>query len=109
VTALDLDALEAEALGRTEPASINYRGVELEFPPPAAWPISLMRRLQRDGDLGVLDEVMGKGAVGQLSDAGLTVAGLRLMLERLGVDIGSGPPLSESSAPSRSSNGTRKK
>ena len=96
MTAIDLDALEAEALAMA-PAGIEftYRGVTFTVPPAKAWPLSVQRRLAH-GDVDALDGVLGGTTFAALADAGLTQAGFEQLLDRLQKAAG-GPPLPASS------------
>lgn len=98
MTAVDLDALEAEALA-TAPAGVpfSYRGVEFTVPPAKCWPLSVQRRLAH-GDVDALDEVLSGTTFEGLANAGLTQAGFEALLDRLQKMAG-GPPLPRSSAP----------
>lgn len=100
MTAVDLDALEAEALARVPDrhgVEFTYRDVVFRAPPGRCWPLDVQRRLA-EGDLEALDVVLGQGTFAALCAAGMTQAGFEALLGRLRPDGAGGPPLPKSSA-----------
>jgi hypothetical protein len=100
VTAVDLKALEEEALSRVpdrQGVEFTYGDVTFRVAPARCWPLDVQFRVA-DGDVMALERVMGAGVLQTLRDAGMTQAGFEMLLAELRPEGTGGPPLPRSSA-----------
>jgi hypothetical protein len=103
----DLDAAAnaalAEAIGR--PFRFTYKNVNYELPNQKLWPVGAMDALAQDGDIGrFLGEIGAKDRIFEkLTEAGLVLGELELLMEAASNDAGLGGLPNSSASPKHGS------